>query len=111
MAEDLNDEDDDAAEELALAEPAAPKKPSAKAASTRQSTAWVGSSSAMDGGRQMYRWGRVAAGGVQARHDYCKDCPPGVPGSQLWCIHALAAFNFSLCIWPAGLAHPPMHQL
>ena len=64
MAEDLNDEDDDAAEEFALAEPAAPKKWAAKAASKEQSTAWVGSSTATDGGRQLYRWGRVAAGGV-----------------------------------------------
>ena len=55
VAEDLNDEDDEAAEEFALAEPAAPKKPSARAVSTQRSTAWVGSSNAMDGSRQMYR--------------------------------------------------------
>ena len=54
VAEDLNDEDDDAAEEFALAEPAAPKKRAAKAGARQQSTVWVGNSTAMADGRHMY---------------------------------------------------------
>ena len=54
MNEDLNDEDDEAVEENALAESAAVEKKAAKAAAKQQKVAWIGNSQASADGKQMY---------------------------------------------------------
>lgn len=53
--EDLNDEDDEAVEENALAEQAAVEKKAAKAVAKQQKVAWIGSSQTSAEGKQMYR--------------------------------------------------------
>lgn len=52
--EDLNDEDDEAVEENALAESAAVEKKAAKAAAKHQKVAWIGSSHTSADNKQMY---------------------------------------------------------
>lgn len=52
--EDLNDEDDEAVEENALAESAAVEKKAAKAAAKQQKVAWIGNSQTNADGKQMY---------------------------------------------------------
>ena len=53
--EDLNDEDDEAVEENALAESAAVEKKAAKATAKQQKVAWIGDSQTSADGKQMYR--------------------------------------------------------
>ena len=52
--EDLNDEDDEAVEENALAESAAVEKKAAKAAAKQQKVAWIGSSQPSADNKHMY---------------------------------------------------------
>ena len=57
--EDLNDEEDEAPEENALAETAATEKRAAKGAARQQKVTWLGSSQAGACGEQLYRCRRT----------------------------------------------------
>ena len=52
--EDVNDEDDEAVEENALAESAAKEKKAAKAVAKQQKVTWIGNSQTSADGKQMY---------------------------------------------------------
>ena len=54
--EDLNEEEDEAPEENALAETAATEKKAAKGAAKQQKVTWLGSSQAGACGEQLYRY-------------------------------------------------------
>ena len=54
--EDLNEEEDEAPEENALAEIAATEKKAAKSAAKQQKVTWLGSSQAGACGEQLYRY-------------------------------------------------------
>ena len=67
--EDLNEEEDEAPEENALAETAATEKKAAKGAAKQQKVTWLGGSRGSACGEQLYRYGHAQLAVIA-----CNDC-------------------------------------
>ncbi len=66
--EDLNEEEDEAPEENALAETAATEKKAAKGAAKQQRVTWLGDSWADACGKQLYRYRHAKLTGIACNH-------------------------------------------